>query len=64
MYDTGAEVNWIIVFEATLLAPKLLQLVQTLLEEDRLTFVATPAMLRVLREVDKHRAMTLIVVDG
>ena len=57
MYGAVAEANRMVIFDVSLLAPESLQLVQALLEENGLTFVATPTMLKILREIDKYRGL-------
>lgn len=57
MRGEESEVNRLVVFDVSLLAPESLQLVQALLEEGGLTFIATPAMLRILKEIDKYRGL-------
>jgi hypothetical protein len=57
MHGIEPEENRMIVFDVSLLAPESLELVKALLEQGNLTFVATPTMLKILREMDKYRGL-------
>lgn len=57
MYGTEIEENRTVVFDVSLLAPEAQELVSALLEEGNFTFIATPLMLRVFKEIDKYRGL-------
>jgi hypothetical protein len=57
MCGAGVEAERAVVFDVSLLSPHSLELVRVLLEEGNLTFVATPTMLKIIKELDKYRGL-------